>query len=137
MSKLNSSESRSSFSKNVKNPKYMGSAYMTPSQVRRYETINRNQTDDNVGVRELELWSDNTQSVYNMKVSIIKNLDKKKAKGEYNPKAGIIAFKNLATITRKDYERNFGSSGMTAKHENSLAIQMEQDYRKGMYKGTY
>jgi len=110
---------------------------LNPAQQERYKRIVRNSNGNDYATGELEIHIDNNQDMYNQKVSIMKNLEKKEAKGTYSKAGGILAFKNLTDNAEKSYTKEYGKSGMTLADRNKLAIEIENSYRTGDYEGTY
>jgi hypothetical protein len=59
--------------------------------------------------RELTIWIENDGSLYRRQtLPIIKNLQKKIAKGTYDPKKALILWKHLADSGAKSYAKEFG-----------------------------
>jgi hypothetical protein len=65
---------------------------------------------DEVAGRELELYADNDSSLYNQKKSIIKNLQVKMARGEYDPAKAAKLWSYWLDAAAKAYAREFGGS---------------------------
>ena len=119
------------------NPYAQQGNVLTQSQQTKYNAIAKNRNGNTIAVRELETHIDNNEPIYKQKVLIIKNLDKKRAKGNYNAEGGILAFKNLTDNAEKSYTKEFGPSGMSVADRNQLAVEMQNDYSRGDYDGTY
>ncbi len=61
--------------------------------------------------RELELFVDNDEPIYRIKMSVFHSLAKKKDKGRYDAKLAPKAFLPLVTAAAKKYVREFGTLG--------------------------
>jgi hypothetical protein len=114
---------------------------LSQSQRKRVDTIKKNKEKavrgDQVEGAELEMWLDNTQSLYNQKVSVLKNLDKKKEKGTYNSDGALLAFKNLADASAKSYEQEFKGTKFNQPSKAYSADLMRKQYEAGGYTDTY
>lgn len=62
---------------------------------------------DPAAVTELTLYAENTQSVYNVSVSVIQNLQKKYNKGIFDKVKAVKAFEHVAEYAAKEYIREF------------------------------
>lgn len=74
--------------------------------------------------RELELWMDNTQDLYNIKQSWVKNYSRKIEKGVFNIEDGIKGMKYLVKNTLDSYNKEFGSNLKIEKNDKR-PIQIE------------
>ena len=85
-------------------------------------------------VRELELYADNTEPLYRMKLFIEKNLMGKLARGQYSRKKAEKAFKHYADRAAQGYTREFGSGNRTSygvfskKEREALAKREERQF---------
>ena len=67
--------------------------------------------------RELVLWMDNTQELYNIKQSWVKNYSRKIEKGVFNIEEGIKGMKYLVKNTLDSYNKEFGSNLKIEKND--------------------
>jgi hypothetical protein len=58
--------------------------------------------------RELVLWAENTSSLYPQKTYIVANVERKLAKGIYNPTLAPKLWRYWTDAASKDYKREFG-----------------------------
>ena len=63
---------------------------------------------DKIAATELILFADNERTLYNQKQSIIKNLMRKKAKGQYDPALAAKLWTYWTTNAAKEYSKQFG-----------------------------
>lgn len=88
------------------------------------------QPKDEHAVRELTISADNIEPLYNQKVEIEKNLDKKKAKGNYSDQLAILSFGNLVNNANERYKKDFGFSFDTTTRAHA-SKQLLQEYKQG------
>jgi hypothetical protein len=66
---------------------------------------------DTHAARELELFVDNEQSLYRIKMAVFRALARKKDKARYDPRLAPKAFLPLLTTAAKKYVQDFGARG--------------------------
>ena len=80
--------------------------------------------EDDVERREIELFTSNHAQIYRQRIQpIIKNLAKKKAKGNYDDKLAIKAWTYAVNDGIKAYNKEFGSSIKLSKAEKDKAAE--------------
>lgn len=77
---------------------------------------------DEVTARELVLYADNSQSLYNQGNAIRKNLVKYMIKGTYSHERAIDGFIYLIEATIKEYRREFGLPAVNAATKRIAAL---------------
>ncbi len=93
-------------------------------------------------IHELILWAENTESLNNQFYSIIKNLEKKAKKGNYNPVLAAKLWKYWIDEAVKSYNKEILGGGnslrqnvFTVQDRKDAAIQVEQQWRDDIFRG--
>src|SRR5690606_26599714 len=82
---------------------------------------------DETAARELELWGDNTERLYNYRQGIIKGASKAAEKGTYNHAQLVRALKGYYLAVAKDYCREFDCTIKVVFPANLRAWMAEKD----------
>jgi hypothetical protein len=89
---------------------------------------------DLTAANELDLFIENTGELYPMKQAIIKNLQRKRAKGKYDPAKAPKAWQHWVDRGARQYEKEFGSAGskiFDKATRTHLAEQLAKRYERG------
>ncbi|MFW9875031.1 MAG: Rho termination factor N-terminal domain-containing protein [Candidatus Thorarchaeota archaeon] len=84
---------------------------------------------DETAKRELELWIDNTETLYRQKMSIYKNLDRKQINGTYDKNKSVKLFLYMVDAGAKDYTKRFGGNWNTIFNRDTR-ISLAEEYAK-------
>jgi len=93
----------------------------------------RVQPVDDVAKRELELYIENTSELYPQKQAIIANLQKKRAKGKYDPEKAPKLWEYWVDEGARRYQREFGSDSpiFNRATKRALAEELAKQYEHG------
>lgn len=117
-------------------------SFPTSSQSKRLQSLRQNisQGDlDPAASRELELYGDNDAQLYtNMKLPILKLLEKRVMDGTYNRELAILAFKNYSDAAAKKYNSEFGPTNFSTNSRFQVAKREVQQFEENLKAGeTY
>ena len=101
---------------------------------------NMHEAIDETAKRELELWIDNTQSIYRQKLDIQKTLKVKVKRGKYNSSLAPKLWMYLVDRAAQSYVKEFGGSvrQMFPKPLRlALATELAREYEEDKYDGLY
>jgi hypothetical protein len=89
---------------------------------------------DLTAATELDLFIENTSELYPMKQAIIKNLQRKRAKGKYDPAKAPKAWQHWVDRGARQYEKEFGGTGskiFDKATRTHLAEELAKRYERG------
>jgi len=86
---------------------------------------------DMTAARELDLFIENTGELYPMKQAIIKNLQRKRAKGKYDKTKAPKAWQHWVDRGAKQYQKEFGSGVFDKATRTHLAEELAKRYERG------
>ena len=98
----------------------------------RYGRAGRGGTVDEHMVTELDLYSDNEYSLYNQKKSIFANLQKKAAKGVYDPTKAAKLWGYWVAAAAKKYSHEFPGVVFNKATRDALARELAARYPNGV-----
>lgn len=83
---------------------------------------------DRAWIRELEVFADNTEAVYNRRVPFQKNVMKRIVKGTYDPTKAIKLWWYYADEVRHAYRKEFGGRLAPKAETMALAEEYARDF---------
>jgi transposase len=88
---------------------------------------------DQIALRELDLFAENTGEIYKQKQAIIANLQKKRAKGKYDPAKAPKLWAYWVDEAARRYQKDFGSGSpiFDRATKNALAEELAKRYEHG------
>jgi hypothetical protein len=88
---------------------------------------------DEIAKRELDLYIENTSELYRQKQAIIANLQKKRAKGQYDPEKAPKLWKSWVDEGARRYQKEFGSGSpiFDRATKDALAEELATRYEHG------
>jgi hypothetical protein len=101
---------------------------------RRYGRAGRGGVVDEHAQNELDLYAENTSELYNQKKSILANIQKKAAKGVYDPTKAAKLWMYWVTAAAQRYQKEFGSGSshiFNKATREALAKELEARYPRG------
>lgn len=106
-----------------------------------FKRVTAKGTPNATSVRELELYTTNDADLYRQQhTPIIKNLERKMQKGQYDRDKAKLAFLNLVESGSKKYKKEFGTENdviFTKADKLAVASRLEKDFREESKLGNY